>query len=277
MPDNQNAEMSPLFPTALRKSRWLIFFVLAGIAILETRFAIPTWNIAYPLLHDRLAFLSSFFAAAEQFASATAFVTVGVFVWTCHRTRRRTLVALALSILLASAVTDVVKIAAGRARPAFGVLMSEKNRGQVKEYLETHANPILKPEPGDYWMWFSKDRPGAEFLRVLTGEFDHRKLKPFGEYDSFPSGHATSAFVLGTFLVLVFPRGRFWWYALSFGCALARVRFRRHYPADVLMGGAIGWIAVQVIFSCGLPFHWGDRIAAWADSGGRRWRDRSRA
>lgn len=53
---------------------------------------------------------------------------------------------------------------------------------------------------------------------------------------SFPSGHATAAAALATFLALSYPRLRGLAVFLAVGCALARVRFGKHFFSDVFAG-----------------------------------------
>lgn len=253
------------FPIKLPRWTIIVFLALLAIGIAEAMVAVPSWYIVYPFIKDRLNFLSSFFAATEQFASSTAIICAIVIVWIHRPDLRRTIVPFLISLLLATIVNTGIKFAAGRARPKYGVLMGDSQKREISDYLKDHDNPVLKPESGDYWMWFSKDRPGLEPFRFFSGEFDGEKLHPFGEYDSFPSGHATSVMVLATFLAILFPRSRIVWYILGIGCAFARVRFRRHHPADVIVGGAMGWFAVYLIFSWNWPFRLGERIVAWID------------
>jgi len=248
------------FPTNLPQWSLVLFVCLVLVGIAETTVAVPSWEIIYPFIKIRLSFLTSFFSAAEQFASATAIVSAILVVWIHRPDLRRTIAPLLVALVIATSLTTTIKFAAGRARPNYGIRMEPEQAAKVADFLKTHDNPVLKPVPGDYWLWFSKDRPGLEPFRILAGDLDTKRLRPFGEYDSFPSGHATSVMVLATFLALLFPRSRIVWYILGIGCAWARVRFRRHHPADIIVGGAIGWFTVYLVFSWVWPFRLGERI-----------------
>ncbi|MFN3455621.1 MAG: phosphatase PAP2 family protein [Pseudobdellovibrio sp.] len=57
---------------------------------------------------------------------------------------------------------------------------------------------------------------------------------------SFPSGHATDAFFLATFLAVFYPQGRKCFYILAFLTAYSRVYCGVHYPSDVLCGSILG-------------------------------------
>lgn len=79
------------------------------------------------------------------------------------------------------------------------------------------------------------------------------QLSPFTLNDSrlsFPSGHTTVAFVMSASLSQVIDR---WWadvllYGLATGTAYARMHNDRHWLSDTVLGGAIGYYAVQWVF-----------------------------
>jgi undecaprenyl-diphosphatase len=57
---------------------------------------------------------------------------------------------------------------------------------------------------------------------------------------SFPSGHATSAFMAATLLTTGRPRSRPFWFALAAVVASSRVHVRIHHGSDVAAGAVIG-------------------------------------
>jgi undecaprenyl-diphosphatase len=96
---------------------------------------------------------------------------------------------------------------------------------------------------------------------VLIVKFTVRRTRPEGEWGniyrstdphSFPSGHATRAFLLATMAVLLGPT----WLAIILVIwaplvSLARVAMGVHYLSDVVVGGLLGifmgWLSVKVL------------------------------
>jgi undecaprenyl-diphosphatase len=72
-------------------------------------------------------------------------------------------------------------------------------------------------------------------------------LMPREHTFSFPSGHATYAFMVATILFL-YSKRFFWLYILAFLFAFSRIYVGLHYPSDVLVGMFLG-IAIGVISS----------------------------
>ncbi len=60
-------------------------------------------------------------------------------------------------------------------------------------------------------------------------------------FNSFPSGHATSAFTLAAVLVAVLPSWRGALYASAAVIAFSRVAVDAHFLSDVVAGGLLGW------------------------------------
>lgn len=65
-------------------------------------------------------------------------------------------------------------------------------------------------------------------------------------YNSFPSGHATSAFTLAAILAVVAPSG--WWlfYVVAGVIAFSRVAVDAHFVSDVVAGGLLGWATGRI-------------------------------
>lgn len=61
-----------------------------------------------------------------------------------------------------------------------------------------------------------------------------------GGYDSFPSGHSTSAFCSAFIISLYFPKYRPVFYLLAVLIALSRVIGLSHFPSDILAGAIFG-------------------------------------
>jgi len=66
---------------------------------------------------------------------------------------------------------------------------------------------------------------------------------------SFPSGHATNAFMVAAFFGTCIKRKRIVLYGIACLIALSRVYIGVHFPSDVLMGGFLGWSITQLMLS----------------------------
>jgi undecaprenyl-diphosphatase len=66
-------------------------------------------------------------------------------------------------------------------------------------------------------------------------------------WESFPSGHATTAMALGVALALLFPRWRWVFLCLGFWIAVSRLFVGAHYPSDVIAGGMLGGITAWLL------------------------------
>lgn len=69
------------------------------------------------------------------------------------------------------------------------------------------------------------------------------------DYQSFPSGHTTTAFTIATVLTLMFPR--YWpaFYGYGVAMALSRVLSWNHYVSDVIAGAMFGTIVTLLLYN----------------------------
>ncbi|MBA4396747.1 MAG: phosphatase PAP2 family protein [Syntrophus sp. (in: bacteria)] len=67
------------------------------------------------------------------------------------------------------------------------------------------------------------------------------------EYNSFPSGHATTAFALAAALALFFPRWRLPLFGFAVVVGLSRIVIGSHYLSDVLAGAYVGVMTVFLL------------------------------
>jgi len=217
---------APDFPRPLAARRlWPAALVaLAGLAL------IPFCGAFYPPFYTFLTKLplDEFFSTAKQLVGTTALVTLALLIGGFDPRRRRALGVLLLALAISSAANEVLKRGLGRARPQYSLRLEDDKAEDLREYIAKHPGTSVRVERKDQWLLWRLPRPW--FLDAFA---------------SFPSGHANAAFVLCAFLIALYPRGRWLWVVLFAGCALARVRYRRHFPSDILVGGAMGWMIAQ--------------------------------
>jgi len=74
------------------------------------------------------------------------------------------------------------------------------------------------------------------------------------EHNSFPSGHATTAWAVACALTLLYPRLRVLWIVAAAVVATSRVIVGAHYPGDVLAGAWFG-VVITLALSRTAWFH----------------------
>ena len=100
----------------------------------------------------------------------------------------------------------------------------------------------------------------ANIIKVIFGKARPRVLESDGffgftwfnldsSFQSFPSGHTTTAFAIFTALTLMFPK--YWWIFLSYAImmALARIGYYAHYVSDTIAGAAVGITVTILIYN----------------------------
>ena len=95
----------------------------------------------------------------------------------------------------------------------------------------------------------------------MFGEHGLFSINPFmhsSDFESFPSGHATTDGAFWAALALLYPPLRWPFLAIGFVLALTRIFVSAHYPSDVLVGFGWGmWFAfmMAIVFArCGIVF-----------------------
>lgn len=96
---------------------------------------------------------------------------------------------------------------------------------------------IIKPLAG-------RARP---VLLERDGFYGFHPFTAHAVYNSFPSGHATTAFAVALALTVIWPRGRYWFLAFAAILGLSRVMVNAHYLSDVLAGALVGTLTVFVM------------------------------
>lgn len=86
-----------------------------------------------------------------------------------------------------------------------------------------------------------------EWIKNDTYGFDNFS---FLEYtaNSFPSGHATTAFAIGISLIFLFPKYRTAFLLFTVTIALSRVVLYQHYLSDVMAGAVVGSVTTYLLY-----------------------------
>ena len=93
-------------------------------------------------------------------------------------------------------------------------------------------------------------RPGDTVLSSNGGTF-----WPHGahssSFDSFPSGHTANAFAVAHVIADEYPgwKVKLAVYSLAAATGFERVQARQHFPSDVLVGGALGYLVGGYVFN----------------------------
>jgi membrane-associated phospholipid phosphatase len=98
----------------------------------------------------------------------------------------------------------------------------------------------------------------SSFAATEAVKYAARRARPdavnaghfFAGGDSFPSEHAAAAWSMAGVIAHEYPGPltRLLAYGLAGGVSVARVTGREHFPSDVLIGGALGWLVARQIY-----------------------------
>jgi membrane-associated phospholipid phosphatase len=80
-----------------------------------------------------------------------------------------------------------------------------------------------------------------------TGVFGFSPFEFDALYQSFPSGHSTTAGSLAVILILWYPRWTWFWIVSMFALACARLPAGAHYPSDVVAGFSVGFVVSLLV------------------------------
>lgn len=244
----------PLFPRAWNWKILLPGLLAMAIAPALLPWSESIWKGVYGFIYALP--LRGFFSVAKQVPVGPTITTIFLIIWVYDRPKRNTLLILLAALLISGAATHLLKHTLRRARPEYGMLMKSDEREWIEDYLEINPASRAKPEKGDQWLAFS-----------LEGPFF------MGRFNSFPSGHTSAAFALAAFLMIAYPKLNWLWLIWAVGCGLARIRFRMHYPEDVLFGAGLGWVTARFLFAWPRLALWSDRLAAFLENKGLKGRD----
>ena len=188
--------------------------------------------------------MTEFLATTRQTTGMTVVCSLCLAVWLLDRPKARYLPYLLAGLLTMGASVQLLKGVFGRVRPEVSMTTTDRGAPEMANLLRHKPGLPLENRVGDQWLI---GKPGRPWF--------------VSECDSFPSGHAGAAVVIAAFLAALYPRGRGLWFVLAAGCALARVRYGRHFAEDVLFGAALGGAIAAWVFSWRWPGRIGDRLA----------------
>jgi membrane-associated phospholipid phosphatase len=213
------------------------------------------------MVEDVLVWVGDKFKVDELFTAAEplgGYVGLFAIVWAICAVagRQRAYVgSLLVALILSGLIVGVMKEGLGRARPDYSVLVDEeRHRAKEREMMA-----------------ISDEHPHLGIIRKETGGVENQGIwllwnRPIdmigmNRFASYPSGHANQVFVMAVFFTAFFrKKGMVLWYVLAVGCALSRVRYERHFPTDVLLGSAIGYITAYYVLSWQWPISLGAKV-----------------
>ncbi len=228
----------PFEPTASPVPRWglPLIVLIAGFAIvhpfdgaLATRAAELATSLPSDLRRELFAW--------QQYGQTTAIIVAALIIWLLDPARRRRLLDLGLALLVAQVVSLSAKMLIGRPRP--------------------------RPEFNDPTTFLT---PWGKYPITVHGEpkLVHAWDTAAGastDLWSMPSSHTLFAAVLSVFLAALYPSLRWVALALTLLVGFGRVLFDAHWPTDVIVGAAAGWLIGRTIIPTfagvrGLDWFW---------------------
>jgi membrane-associated phospholipid phosphatase len=136
---------------------------------------------------------------------------------------------------------------------AYGLVSGDKTSTETAILA---ANAMLQSEILVAFLkgMFGRQRPsyanGVDHWSGPTGFFERFEKEHAGYYDSFPSGHAITAFSLATVLAMQY-RDTVWVpilsYTIATGVGLSRATLGKHWLSDAFVGGVLGHLIGRLV------------------------------
>ncbi len=188
--------------------------------------ALRTWNES-PAIHAGLSYFDMF----EMFGHGAGVIVLVLVMHQLDRQRRWAIPRVLLCALAAGGLADLLKLIVLRVRPY-------------------EFRPFELGLDSSVWSTFN-----GWFPALTAGS----------PGQSFPSAHTATAVGFAAALIWVYPQGQrlFCILAILVGCQ--RIVCGAHYPSDVLIGAAAGWVVAQLFLNVGLAPGWFARLE-------RRWK-----
>lgn len=211
--DGENTALIQPHRPAMR-GYWAVGLIMAGLALCMFPFDLaltrPDNVQGIPGDLKRLVHLSEIFAHGFGVAIAA------VGIWYLASDKRRFIPRVLCCALIPSIGVHLLKGTVGRLRPINFVPPRERE---------------FPTEVSETWLGWLPE--GQINLGSLT--------------QSFPSGHAATAWGLAIGLAWVFPKGRWLFFSLAAVASIQRVASFSHWPSDVLVGSAIGFVMAGML------------------------------
>jgi membrane-associated phospholipid phosphatase len=176
--------------------------------------------------------------AWQQYGQGVFIAVLVIAVWLTDARpfyRRRRLLDLGLALVIAEIVSTAGKMLIGRPRPRPWF-------NDPETFLTPWGVYPIKMDGG--WKlvhaWDTRAGAGADLW-------------------SMPSSHTLFAATVSVFIAALFPRLRWLAVGLTLLVAFGRVMFDAHWPTDVIVGGALGWL----IGRCVVGNYAGVRLMDW--------------
>lgn len=161
----------------------------------------------------------------QQFGAIGSLLITAVIIALVDPARRRTLADLFFAAAATAVAANIVKMTLGRPRPR----------------LADPWNLVLP------WRTYPLEKDGATLERHAWEFWRARELN-LADLWSMPSSHTSAAVVLAMFLTLAYPRLKPFCIAMVAVVASARVILTAHYPSDVVIGAALGYLVAGLCF-----------------------------
>jgi membrane-associated phospholipid phosphatase len=146
----------------------------------------------------------------EMFGHGFGVVLIIIAVAVLDRSKWRQIKWVIASSLGSGIVANLLKLLVHRARP--------------RSFFELGS--------GTFWETFSRQNSAG------------------GGMQSFPSSHTATAVGLAVMLAHICPQGRWYFWSLAIGVGIQRIASQAHFPSDVLVGAAVGYLIATICAAC---------------------------
>jgi membrane-associated phospholipid phosphatase len=190
---------------------------------------------------------------AQQFGAFTSIVIVALVILLQDRQRFPRVLDLVAGVLANALICNLLKMGFGRPRPRI-VFGEASGRVPMEGFDSPHAFAFFWrafPLPRDA----QPDVAGVQLAYLWARSWEVTK-DISSDLWSLPSSHAAAAACTAAALMRLYPRLSPLLIGLMVIVACARVVFGAHYPSDVALGAAVGF----VIGSIAMDGHWVSRF-----------------